>query len=165
MLATANFVWVPPILQFTWEACAGSAFARKFVPVNVMLSVCDGEVLAGEVFGLMLVRLGSGFGGGLMMKAMGLERPLFPAPEAGLRVMMVATPGFATNAAGTVAVTVFPRAAPVLSVGTVVARGLPFHCTTVFRTKPAPWMVSVKSPLPALICEGDRNDNAAPVLF
>jgi len=35
-----------------------------------MLSVCDGEVLAGEVFGFMLARLGSGFGGGLMMKAM-----------------------------------------------------------------------------------------------
>src|SRR6266849_9540060 len=105
MLATANFVWVPPILQFAWEACAGSAFARKFVPVNVMLSVCDGEVLAGEVFGLMLVRLGSGFGGGLMMKAMGLERPLFPAPEAGLRGMIVATPALATSAAETVAVT------------------------------------------------------------
>src|SRR2546422_9632548 len=73
MLATANFVWVPPILQFTWEACAGSAFTRKFVPVNVMLSVCDGEVLAGEGFGLMLVRLGSGFGGGLMMKAVGVR--------------------------------------------------------------------------------------------
>ena len=44
-----------------------------------MLSVCDAEVLAGEVFGLMLVRVGSGFAGGLMMKAMGLERPLFVA--------------------------------------------------------------------------------------
>src|SRR2546425_11084478 len=100
MLATANFVWVPPILQFTWEACAGSAFARKFVPVNVMLSVCDGEVLAGEGFGLMLVRLGSGFGGGLMMKAMGLEGPLFSAPEAGLRGVMVGTAGLVTNRAG-----------------------------------------------------------------
>src|SRR2546421_1744170 len=97
MLATANFVWVPPILQFTWEACAGSAFARKFVPVNVMLSVCDGEVLAGEVFGLMLVRLGSGFGGGLMMKAMGLGRPLFPAPGAGLGGRLWAPPGFSTH--------------------------------------------------------------------
>src|SRR5258705_11426967 len=142
MLETANFVWVPPLLQFAWEACAGSVFARKFVPVNVMLSVCDGEVLAGEVFGLMLVRLGSGFGGGLMIKAMGLERPLFPAPEAGLRVMIVTTPGFATNAAGTAAVTVFPRAAPVLCVRTVVARGLALPCPTGFRTEAAPWMVS-----------------------
>src|SRR5260370_17260890 len=99
----------------------------------------------------MLVRIGRALGGGLMMKAEGLESPLFPAPEAGLRVMMVATPGFATNAAGTVAVTVFPRAAPVLSVGTVVARGLPFHCTTVLRTKPEPWSVILKSPLPAPI--------------
>src|SRR6202140_4170086 len=100
------------MLQFTWEACAGSEFARKFVPVNVMLSVCDGEVLAGEVFGLMLVRPGSGFGGGLMMKAMGLERPFWPAPEAGLRVMIVATPGFATSGAGTGAGTGVPRGGP-----------------------------------------------------
>src|SRR5258708_7266321 len=103
MLATVNFVWVPPILQFTWEACVGSAFARKLVPVKVMPSVCDAEVLAGEVFGLMLVRVGSGFAGGLMMKAMGLERPLFVALVAGFRVMMVATPGLATSAAETVA--------------------------------------------------------------
>ena len=156
------------MLQFTWEACVESEFARKFVPVKVMLSVCDGEVLAGEVFGLMLVRLGSGFGGGLMMKAMGLERPFWPAPEAGLRVMIVATPGFATSVAGTVAVTVFPRAAPALSVGTVVARDLPFHCTTVFRTKPLPLTVKVKSAqlaLQALIWAGERKDTRAPVLF
>src|SRR2546421_12362213 len=135
MLATANFVWVPPILQFLWEACAGSAFARKFVPVNVMLSVCDGEVLAGEVFGLMLVRLGSGFGGGLMMKAMGLERPLFPAPEAGLRVMMVATPGFATNAAGTVAVAGVPGGAPPLSGWGGLGKRVAFPFTNVFLNK------------------------------
>src|SRR2546429_9734076 len=100
MLATANFVWVPPILQFTWEACAGSAFARKFVPVNVMLSVCDGEVLAGEGFGLMLVRLGSGFGGGVMMKGMGVGGPLFSGPGAGLGGGIVATSGVVTNPPG-----------------------------------------------------------------
>src|SRR5258706_7309417 len=103
MLATANFVWVRPILQFSWEACVGSAFARKLVPISVMPSVCDAEVLAGEVFGLMLVRVGIGFGGGLIMKTMGLERPLFVALVAGFRVMMVATPGLAISAAGTIA--------------------------------------------------------------
>src|SRR5258706_9836576 len=103
MLATANFVWVPPILQFTWEACVGSAFARKLVPISVMPSVCDAEVLAGEGFGLMLVRVGVGFGGGLIMKTMGLERPLFFALVAGFRGMMVGTPGFGTTAAETVA--------------------------------------------------------------
>src|SRR5229473_920402 len=113
----------------------------------------------------MPARPGSGLGGGLMIKATGLERPLFPAPEAGFSVMIVATPGLTTSVAGTVAVTMFPRAAPVLSTGTVVARVLPFHCTTVFRTKPEPRRVSVKSPLPALTCEGDRKDNTAPVLF
>src|SRR6266481_9709983 len=105
MLATANFVWVPPILQFTWEACVGSAFARKLVPVSVMPSVGDAEMLAGEVFGLMLVRVGIGFGGGLMMKPMGVERPLFVELVAGFRVMTVARPGLATSAAETVAVT------------------------------------------------------------
>src|SRR5260370_13105621 len=99
MLATANLVWVPPILQFTWEACVGSAFARKLVPVNVTLSVCDAEVLAGEGFGLMLVSVGIGFGGGLMMKATGLERALFSVPEAGFQVTTGGTPGFATPAA------------------------------------------------------------------
>src|SRR5258706_9907928 len=99
MLATANFVWVRPILQFSWEACVGSAFARKLVPISVMPSVCDAEVLAGEVFGLMLVRVGIGFGGGLIMKTMGLERPLFVALGAGFRGMMVGTPGFGIHAA------------------------------------------------------------------
>src|SRR5260370_29650463 len=73
MLATVNLVCVPPILQFTWEACVGSEFERKFVPVSVMLSVCDAEVLAGEVFRLMLLSVGIGFGGGFVRKAMGLE--------------------------------------------------------------------------------------------
>src|SRR5260370_6334820 len=99
MLATVNFVWVPPILQFTWEACVGSAFARKLVPVNVMPSVCDAEVLAGEGFGLMLVRGGVGFAGGLVMKTMGVERALFVALWAGFRVMMVGPPGFAASGA------------------------------------------------------------------
>src|SRR5258706_2535251 len=101
MLATANFVWVPPILQFTWEACVGSAFARKLVPISVMPSVCDAEVLAGEGFGLMLVRVGIGFGGGMIMKKMGLERPLFVALEAGIRRQLVGTPGLASHGAAT----------------------------------------------------------------
>ncbi len=163
MLATANLVWVPPILQFTWEACVGSEFARKLVPVNVTLSVCDAEVLAGEVFGLMLVSVGIGFGGGLMMKAMGLERPLFPVPEAGFKVLTVATPALATSAAETVAVTdsTFPEEFVVTVVGMVV----PFHCTTVFATKPLPLTVRTKSPLLALIWEGEREKIEAPVLF
>jgi hypothetical protein len=120
----------------------------------------------------MLVRDGKGFGGGLMTKAMGLERPLFPAPEAGFTVITVATPGFATIAEGTTAVMEFPVTAPVLSVGTVVTKFLPFHCTTVFATKPKPVTVSVKSAhvivvvgTQAPICAGERKDSEAPVLF
>src|SRR5260370_6353681 len=111
----------------------------------------------------MPVRTGSGFGGGLMMKAIGLERPLFPAPVAGLRVLTVATPDLATKAAETVAVTdsTFPAAL----VATVVGMVFPFHCTTVFATKPLPFTVRTKSPLLALIWEGEREIIEAPVLF
>src|SRR5260370_39339430 len=98
MLATVNFVWVPPILQFTWEACVGSAFARKLVPVNVMPSVCDAEVLAGEGFGLMLVGGGVGFARGLMVKGVGFGRALFVPVGGGLRGSMVGTPARATRA-------------------------------------------------------------------
>src|SRR5258708_40229303 len=97
MLATVNFVWVPPILQFTWEACVGSAFARKLVPVKVMPSVCDAEVLAGGGVGLMLGGGGSGFGGGFMIEAVGLGRPLFVAVVGGIRGVMVAPPGVGSN--------------------------------------------------------------------
>src|SRR5467141_946028 len=134
-----------------------------------MLSVCDGEVLAGEVFGLKLVRLGCGFGGGLMMKAMGLERPLFPAPEAGFSVMIVATPGLAISAAGTTAVSF--KIFPALSRVGVVLRELPFHCTTVFVTKPWPFTVRVKSQgvvgvgTQTLVWAGERKEITAPVLF
>src|SRR5207237_598105 len=80
---------------------------------------------------------------------MGLDRPLFPAPEAGLRVLTVATPGLATSAAGTAAVS-FKMFPPLSSVA-VVLSGFPFHCTTVWVTKPRPFTVSTKSALPALI--------------
>ena len=57
---------------------------------------------------------GTGLGGGLMMRATELERPLVPAPECGLRVLTKAVPGVATRAAGTVAV--MPVTLPELSV-------------------------------------------------
>ena len=108
----------------------------------------------------------------LMMKVMVLESPFCPAPEAGFIVSTVAVPGLVSIAAGTTAVTTFPRAAPVLSTGTVVTSRLPFHWTTVFSTKPAPFSVKIISAqvVPcaethAGICEGDRKDSAAPVLF
>src|SRR5260370_42305754 len=87
MLATANLVWVPPILQFTWEACVGSEFARKFVPVNVMLSVCDAEVMAGAGVGLTNMYGGAGIAGGAMTRAMGFERAAFSRPAAGAPMM------------------------------------------------------------------------------
>src|SRR5258708_15305936 len=97
MLATVNLVCVPPILQFTWEACVGSEFERKFVPVSAMLSVCDAEVLAGGVVRLMLLRVGLRFGRGLVVKAMGLGTAVFSPPEGGLKMVRPATPGLATR--------------------------------------------------------------------
>jgi hypothetical protein len=120
---------------------------------------------ATAVRGLIELNTGTGFAGGLMTKEMVLERPLFPAPVAGLSVLTVAIPVVATNAAGIVAVTMFPSTVPALLVGTVVVRVFPFHCTTVFATKVPPFTVSVKSPLPALMTEGESDMMVAPVLF
>jgi hypothetical protein len=120
---------------------------------------------ATAVFGVMLVRTGSGFGGGLITNAMGLERPLRPEPVAGLNVMMVETPEFATKAAGTFAVMILPSIFPALSVGSVESRVFPFHCTTVPFTKGPPFTVSTKSGPPALMTEGETEKITAPVLF
>ena len=161
----ASFFCAPAKLQFTWEPPEGSVEGRKPEPLSIKVSEA---VPAGALAGLMPVRPGKGFGGGLITKAKGFESPLFPAPVAGFKVMMVATPDLAMSAAGTVAVTTFPSAAPVMSTGTVVVRVLPFHWTTVFRTKPLPFTVKVKSPqlaLQALIWAGERKESAAPVLF
>src|SRR6266436_1984189 len=164
MVPTVNFVVVGPAVQFTWEACAGSEFERKLEPVSERLT---GLVAAPTTaaFGAILVRTGSGFGVGFMTNATGLERPLVPAPLAGLNVMMVARPDFATKAAGTFAVMMLPRIFPALSVGSVDSRVLPFHWTTVFATKVPPFTVSTKSGLPALMTEGEIDRMVAPVLF
>ena len=148
------------MLQFSWDPPEGSVGGRKFEPLTINVNCA---LFAGALAGLMAVRPGKGFGGGLMMKAMGLDRPLFPAPEAGLRVLTVATPGFATSAAGTAAVS-FKMFPPLSSVA-VVLSGFPFHCTTVWVTKPRPFTVSTKSALPALIWAGERKASEAPVLF
>ena len=133
---------------------------RKFEPLSINVNCAPP---AGALAGAMLVSPGKGFGGGLMMKARGLERPLFPAPEAGLTVMTVATPGLAMSAAGTVAVS-FKMFPPLSSVGAVL-RGFPFHSTTVFVTNPPPFTVMTKSAPPALIWAGERKEIEAPVLF
>src|SRR6266404_1338556 len=108
MVPTVNFVVVGPAVQFTWEACAGSECERKLEPVSERLTGIV-AVPATAVFGVILPRTGSGFGGGLMTSATGLERPLRPAPVAGLNAMMVARPDFVTKAAGTFALMLFPR--------------------------------------------------------
>src|SRR5580693_8215064 len=161
MFPRANCVSVPPMDQLTEDACLGSEFERKLVPVKV--SINGAAAPPTTAFGLLLVNVGGGFGGGLMMKLIGLERPFCPVPEAGFLVSTVAMPGLATRAALTVAVTVntFPFASRV----TVVGMMAPFHRTLVCGTKPMPVTNSVKPALPALIWLGERKVTAAPVLL
>src|SRR5205814_5451618 len=106
------------MLQFTWDPPERSVVGRKFEPLSINV---NGAPPAGALAGAMLVGPGKGVGGGLMMKARGLERPLFPAREAGLRVVAVAMPGLAICAAGRVGVS-FKAFATLSSVG-VVLRG------------------------------------------
>src|SRR5260370_8130798 len=120
---TVSFFCVPPTLQLTWDPPEGSVLGRKPEPFNVNVNCA---LPAGALAGLMLVRPGSGFGGGLMMKALGLDRPLFPAPLAGFTLIIVATPHFATQAARTVSAPIFPRAPPLPSPPTLVPTTLPF---------------------------------------
>src|SRR6267154_1107650 len=103
-----------PRFQFTVEDWAVPE--RKLLPVMVSGRSADGGAHAGET----KETDGMGLAGLLTMKVMVLERPVFPAPEAGLTVRTVATPGLAMSAAGTTALTLLPRAAPVLSTATVV---------------------------------------------
>src|SRR5271167_432798 len=71
---TANFVVVVPAIQFTWETCVGSELEeRKLVPVKVIDGAMAGP--ATMAFGLIEVRVGCRLGGGLIIKAIGLESP------------------------------------------------------------------------------------------
>src|SRR5437879_4547424 len=120
------------MLQFTWDPPERSVVGRKFEPLSINVNCAPP---AGALAGAMLVSPGKGFGGGLMMKARGLERPLFPAPEAGLTVMTVATPGLAISAAGTVPVS-FKMFPPLSRVGAVL-RGFPFYSISGVGTRSA----------------------------
>ncbi len=107
---------------------------------------------------------GVGFGGLLMMKVTVFDRPLVPAPENGFCVLTVASPGLAIRDPGIVAETMEPSTLPAESFATVVGNFLPFHSMNVCATNPAPLIVSVKSPLPAGILDGDKKEIEAPVL-
>jgi hypothetical protein len=157
-----------PSAQFKVETCVLSAEpVRKFVPVTVIGSAVPMTAQAGET----AETVGTGLLGLLMMKLMGLERPFWPVPEAGLRVFTVTTPGLAINEVEMVAVTemtlLLESSVTTVLHGPVPVVGhvLPFHCTFVVATKPAPFMVKVKAGLPAAISEGEIELKAAPVLF
>jgi hypothetical protein len=104
---------------------------------------------------------GKGFGCGLMMNTMVFERPLSVVPECGFNVLTRAVPTAVMSDLSTVAVNV--RTLLLASVVTVVGIVLPFHCTTVFATKPAPKRFIMKVSPPALAFEGDRELSLAPV--
>src|ERR1700674_1677701 len=120
----------------------------KFVPCRSKVKFVQEVPHAAMLVGAIAVNVGMGLGGGLMMKVTGFDSPLLPAPENGFCVITVAVPGLATNAAGTVAVTLSTTVL-VWSRGTVVLRFCPFQVTYVCATNLLPLTVSVKSGLPA----------------
>jgi hypothetical protein len=97
------------------------------------------------------------------MNATEFESPLVPAPECGLSVLTNAVPALATSDAGTEALALVPSTLPLLSVGNVVVRVCPFHCTTVLATNPLPLTVSVNCGLPAVTLAGESEVIVPPV--
>src|SRR5690348_3613265 len=160
MLTIGSIVCEPPAPHKACDPPEGSDVGRKLLPAIVNVNAGPPAVVQ---LGDKEETVGNGFPGGLMINATGFESPLVPAPECGLRVFTNAVPGLATSDAGTVAVARLPKMLPAVSVAKVVARVWPFHCTTVLATKPAPLTVNVKSELPALIVEGDRERMVPPV--
>jgi len=86
-LEVARAVCEPFAFQFTVEPPVGSEEGIKLEPVTLRVTAAlPGFAEAGE----MELRTGRGFGGGLMMKAKVFDRPLFPLPECGLKVLTLA---------------------------------------------------------------------------
>src|SRR5258708_10367663 len=103
MLATMGSVVCVAVFQLTWDPPDGSDAGRKFVPTIVM----GNEVVtlpATAQLGVILLIVGTGFGGGNTVKLTTLERPLLCEPECGLTVLTKQAPAFAVSAAGTTAV-------------------------------------------------------------
>jgi len=100
-LDIVRVVCIPLAFQFTVEPPVGSEDGIKLVPVTESGTAgLPGAADEGEIE----LRTGRGFGGGLMMNAMVLERPLVPLPECGLRVLTEARPALVIRDAGTAAV-------------------------------------------------------------
>ena len=153
MPVVANVVCVPFALQFTCDP------VTKFVPARVIAKSALPKLTHA---GVIDASVGDGFAAGLMIKVIGFDNPLSVELLGGFTAVTVAVPGFATNSAGTVAVT--SVTVPELFVVICVCNGDPFHLTTVCFTNPAPLTVNVKPGLPALTFEGDSANNPGPVL-
>ena len=101
-----KIVCVAPAVQRTCDTCVGSVDdVMKFVPCRSNVKLVHELAHAAMLAGAIDVSVGIGLGGALIMKVTGLDSPLLPAPENGFCVITVAVPGLATNAAGTMAVT------------------------------------------------------------
>src|SRR5271163_1600998 len=118
---------VGPKAQHTVAACVGSLLVTNFPPVNVSVTPWAGTEPTVMFVGLIEASSGVGFGAitGVTMKFRGFDKPLFPAPEKGLWVMIVALPAVATSDAGMTAET--SRTSPAVSSMSVVASLVPFH--------------------------------------
>ena len=162
-LVVAKVVCVAPAVQRTCDTCVASVDeAMKLVPCRSKVKFVHELPHAAIVVGAIDVSVGTGLGGGLIINVTGFESPLLPAPENGFCVITVAVPGLATNAADTFAVTLITIVLVESKVGVVVSF-CPFQVTYVCFTNPLPLTVRVKSWLPALMFEGDKNDTDAPV--
>jgi hypothetical protein len=98
-LVVAKVVCVGPAVHRTCDTCVGSLEVMKLVPCRSKVKVVHEVPHAAIVLGDIDVSVGSGLGGGLIMKVTGLDSPLLPAPENGFCVITVAVPGLATSAA------------------------------------------------------------------
>ena len=104
------------VFQFTRELFAEVVPGIKLVPAMVSTVAA---LPATAVFGVTLVTVGAGLGGGKTSKDKTLESPFVPVPECGCTVWTKSVPAFEIIAAGTTAET--ERTVPVSFAGAHVA--------------------------------------------
>src|SRR5258708_13489390 len=98
MLPKMGSVVCVAVFQLTWDPPDGSDAGRKFVPRIVM---GNAELPATAQLGVILLIVGTGFGGGNTLKLTTLERPLFCEPESALTLSTKKLHPFAVSPACT----------------------------------------------------------------
>jgi len=101
--SVANVVKTPPAFQTTDEACVGSIFGMKFVPVNASVSA---DEPAAALVGLIEVNVGMGFAARILKAREVLDNPLplethCVAENGGLIIVTAAAPAVLRSDSGT----------------------------------------------------------------